>query len=118
MVLNAALPAKTIPDFVAYAKANPGKINMASAGIGTGPHVSGELFKMMTGIDFVHVPYRSNFMPDLLAGQVQFAFSPMPAAVEFVRDGRLRALGVTTATRSEVLPDVPAIGELVPGYVA
>jgi tripartite-type tricarboxylate transporter receptor subunit TctC len=118
MVVNPAFPAKTIPEFIADAKANPGKINMASAGVGTGPHVAGELFKMMTGIDFVHVPYRSNYLPDLLAGQVQFAFSPTPAAVAFLRDGRLRALGVTTATRSEVLPDVPAIGEFVPGYVA
>jgi tripartite-type tricarboxylate transporter receptor subunit TctC len=118
MVVNPALPAKTIPEFIAYAKANPGKINMASAGIGTGPHVSGELFKMMTGTDFVHVPYRSNYTSDLLSGQVQLAFSPTVATVEFVRDGRLRALGVTTATRSDILPDVPAIGEFVPGYVA
>jgi tripartite-type tricarboxylate transporter receptor subunit TctC len=118
MVVNPAFSAKTIPEFIADAKANPGKINMASAGVGTGPHVAGELFKMMTGIDFVHVPYRSNYLPDLLAGQVQFAFTPTPAAVAFLRDGRLRALGVTTATRSEVLPDVPAIGEFVPGYVA
>ena len=118
MVVNPAFPAKTIPEFIADAKANPGKINMASAGVGTGPHVAGELFRMMTGIDFVHVPYRSNYLPDLLAGQVQFAFTPTPAAVAFIRDGRLRALGVTTATRSEVLPDVPAIGEFVPGYVA
>jgi tripartite-type tricarboxylate transporter receptor subunit TctC len=118
MVVNPTFPAKTIPEFIADAKANPGKINMASAGVGTGPHVAGELFKMMTGIDFVHVPYRSNYLPDLLAGQVQFAFTPTPAAVAFLRDGRLRALGVTTATRSEVLPDVPAIGEFVPGYVA
>jgi tripartite-type tricarboxylate transporter receptor subunit TctC len=118
MVVNPALPAKTIPEFITYAKANRGKINMASAGVGTGPHVSGELFKMMTGTDFVHVPYRSNYMPDLLSGQVQFAFSPTPSALEFVKDGRLRALGVTTATRSEVLPDVPTIAEFVPGYVA
>jgi tripartite-type tricarboxylate transporter receptor subunit TctC len=118
MVVNPAFPAKTIPEFIADAKANPGKINMASAGVGTGPHVAGELFRMMTGIDFVHVPYRSNYLPDLLAGQVQFAFTPTPAAVAFLKDGRLRALGVTTATRSEVLPDVPAIGEFVPGYVA
>ena len=118
MAATPSLPAKTIPEFIAYAKANPGKVNMASQGIGTTPHVCGELFKMLTGVDFVHVPYRTNLMPDLLAGQVHFYFSPMPQAIEYVRDGRLRALGVTTATRAEALPDVPAIGEFVPGYVA
>lgn len=118
MAFNPSFPAKTIPEFIAYAKANPGKVNMASQGTGTTPHVSGELFKMMTGVDFVHVPYRGNLMPDLLAGQVDFYFSPMPQAIEYVRDGRLRALGVTTATRAEALPEVPAIGEFVPGYVA
>jgi len=118
MAFNPSFPAKTIPEFIAYAKANPGKVNMASHGTGTTPHVSGELFKMMTGVDFVHVPYRGNLMPDLLAGQVDFYFSPMPQAIEYVRDGRLRALGVTTATRAEPLLEVPAIGEFVPGYVA
>lgn len=118
MAFNPSFPAKTIPEFIAYAKANPGKINMASQGVGTTPHVCGELFKMMTGVNFVHVPYRGNLMPDLLAGEVDFYFAPMPQAIEYVRDGRLRALGVTTATRAQALPDVPAIGEFVPGYVA
>jgi tripartite-type tricarboxylate transporter receptor subunit TctC len=118
MAATPSLPAKTIPEFIAYAKANPGKVNMASQGIGTTPHVCGELFKMLTGVDFVHVPYRVNLMPDLLAGEVHFYFSPMPQAIEYVRDSRLRALGVTTATRAEALSDVPAIAEFVPGYVA
>jgi len=118
MAFNPSFPAKTIPEFIAFAKANPGKVNMASQGIGTTPHVCGEMFKMMTGVDFIHVPYRANLMPDLLAGQVHFYFSPMPQAIEYVRDGRLRALGVTTATRAEALPDIPGIGEFVPGYVA
>ena len=118
LVVTPSLPAKTLPEFIAYAKANPGKINMASQGVGTTPHVCGELLKLMTGIDFTHVPYRGPLMPDLLAGEVQFYFSPMPQPIEYVRDGRLRALGVTTATRSDVLPDVPAIGEFVPGYEA
>jgi len=118
MAVNPSFPAKTMPEFIAYTKANPGKVNMASQGIGTTPHVCGELFKMLTGVDFVHVPYRVNLMPDLLAGQVDFYFAPMPQAIEYVKDGRLRALGVTTASRAEALPDVPAIGEFAPGYVA
>jgi tripartite-type tricarboxylate transporter receptor subunit TctC len=118
MAFNPSFPAKTFPEFIAYAKANPGKINMASQGIGTTPHVCGELLMMMTGIELVHVPYRGNLMPDLLAGQVQFYFSPMAQAIEYIRDGRLRALAVTTATRAETLPDIPSIGEFVPGYVA
>ena len=118
MAFTPSFTAKTFPEFIAYAKANPGKINMASQGIGTTPHVCGELLEMMTGIDLVHVPYRGNLMPDLLAGQVQFYFSPMVQAIEYIRDGRLRALGVTTAKRSDLLPDVPAIGEFVPGYEA
>jgi tripartite-type tricarboxylate transporter receptor subunit TctC len=118
MVVTPSLPAKSFPEFIAYAKANPGKINMASQGVGTTPHVCGEMLKLMTGIEFTHVPYRGPLMPDLLAGQVHFYFSPMPQPIEYVRDGRLRALGVTTATRSDVLPDIPAIGEFVPGYEA
>jgi tripartite-type tricarboxylate transporter receptor subunit TctC len=118
MVLTPTFPAKTFPEFIAYAKAHPGKVNMASQGIGTTPHVCGELLKMMTGIDFVHVPYRGNLMPDLLAGQVQFYFSPMAQAIEYVKDDRLRALAVTTAKRAALLPDVPAIAEFVPGYAA
>jgi len=118
MVLNPSFPAKILPEFIAYAKANPRKIDMASQGMGTTPHVCGELLKAMTGVDFVHVPYRGNLMPDLLAGQVQFYFSPMAQAIELIKDGRLRALGVTTATRVDALPAVPAIAEFVPGYVA
>jgi tripartite-type tricarboxylate transporter receptor subunit TctC len=118
MVLTPSFPAKTFPEFIAYVKAHPGKVNMASQGIGTTPHVCGELLKMMTGIDFVHVPYRGNLMPDLLAGQVQFYFSPMAQAIEYVKDGRLRALAVTTAKRAALLPDVPAIAEFLPGYAA
>jgi tripartite-type tricarboxylate transporter receptor subunit TctC len=115
---NAAFPPKTIPELIDYAKANPGKINIASSGIGTGPHVSFELFKMMTGVDIVHVPYRASYMPDLLAGQVSLAFSPVAQILPFVRDGRLRALAVTPASRSPALPDVPALAEFLPGYAA
>jgi tripartite-type tricarboxylate transporter receptor subunit TctC len=118
LVVTPSLPAKTLPEFIAYATANPGKIYMASQGVGTTPHVCGELLRMMTGIEFVHVPYRGPLMPDLLAGQVHFYFDPMPQAVGYVKDGRLRALGVTSATRSTALPDVPAIAEFVPGFEA
>jgi tripartite-type tricarboxylate transporter receptor subunit TctC len=118
LVVPPPLPVKTLVEFIAYAKTNPGKYYMASQGIGTTPHVCGELLKMMTGINFVHVPYKDALMPDLLAGRVQFYFSPAPQAVGYVRDGRLRALGVTSATRSTALPDIPAIAEFVPGYEA
>jgi len=118
MVVTPSFPAKTLPEFITYAKANPGKINMASQGIGTTPHVSGEMLKMMSGIDLVHVPYRGNLVTDLLAGQVQVYFGPMPQVIGYVRSGRLRALGVTTSTRSDALPDVPMLGEFVPGYEA
>ena len=120
MVVNPSVPAKTVPEFIAYAKANPGKINMASAGIGTAPHVAGELFKMMAGVDMVHVPYRgaAPALTDLLGGQVQVMFDTMPASIEYIRAGKLRALAVTTATRSEALPDIPTVGEFVPGYEA
>ena len=118
MVVNPSVPVKTVPEFIAYAKANPGKINMASAGIGTAPHLFGELFKMMTGIDLVHVPYRSNYLPDVLGGQVQVLFTAIPATIEYIRTGKLRALGVTNATRLEMLSDIPAINEFVPGYEA
>ena len=118
VAVNPAFPAKTIPEFIAYAKANPGKINFASGGNGASTHVFGELFKMMTGVDLVHVPYRGNYMSDLLGGQVQAVFNPIPQTLEFVRSGKLRALAVTTAKRLETLPDVPTVGESVPGYEA
>jgi tripartite-type tricarboxylate transporter receptor subunit TctC len=120
MEINPSLPVKTVPDFIAYAKANPGKISMASAGVGSGPHVAGELFKMMAGVDMVHVPYRGTgpALTDLLGGQVQVYFDAIPASLEHIKAGKLRALAVTTATRSEVLPDVPALSEFVPGYEA
>jgi tripartite-type tricarboxylate transporter receptor subunit TctC len=118
MLVNHSFPVKTVPEFITYAKTNPGKINMASAGSGSGPHVVGELFKMMTGIDFVHVPYRGSYWPDLLSGQVQVAFPPMPSATGYIQAGTLRALAVTGATRSEALPNIPTVGEFVPGYEA
>ena len=116
LVINPSLPAKTLPEFIAYAKANPGKINMASPGTGTAPHLAGELFKMMTGVDLVHVAYRGNYMPDLLGGQVQVAFIATAPVLGYIASGKLRALGVTSAKRLDVLPDVPAIDESVPGY--
>jgi tripartite-type tricarboxylate transporter receptor subunit TctC len=118
IVVNPQFPAKTMPELIAYAKAHPGAVNMATSGVGTGPHVAAELFQMMTGVKFTHVPYRTNYMPDLLGGQVPMSFAPMGTVIEFVRDGRMRALGVTPAVRSAALPDVPAIAELLPGYEA
>jgi tripartite-type tricarboxylate transporter receptor subunit TctC len=118
LVVNPSLPAKTVPELIAFAKANPAKINVASNGIGTTPHVAFELFKMMTGTDMVHVPYRGNYMTDLLGGQVQAAFSPIASALEYIRTAKLRALAVTPATRQEALPDVPAVAEFAPGYEA
>ena len=120
MVVNPSFPAKTVPEFIAYAKANPGKINMASAGNGSPQHVAGELFKMMAGVEMTHVPYRGQTpaLTDLLAGQVQIMFAATPSVSEYIRTARLRALAVTTATRSEALPDVPTVGEFVPGYEA
>jgi tripartite-type tricarboxylate transporter receptor subunit TctC len=118
MVVNPSVPAKTVAEFIAYARANPGKINMASTGNGSGTHVFGELFKMMTGINMVHVPYRANFYPDLLGGQVQAAFVTTVSSITYIRAGKLRALAVTTATRSPTLPDIPTVGEFVPGYEA
>jgi tripartite-type tricarboxylate transporter receptor subunit TctC len=119
MLVNPAFPAKTIPEFIAYAKAHPG-ITVASAGSGTVTHVSGEMFKIMTGIDTVHVAYRGEpqALTDLIAGQVNCDFNTLSGAAEFIRTGKLRALGVTTAQRSEIFPDIPAIGEFVPGYEA
>jgi len=120
MVVNPSVPAKTVPEFIVFAKANPGKISMASAGNGTTPHVAGELFKMMAGIDMVHVPYRGNgpAITDLLGGQVQVLFAGTPEAIEHIRAGRLRPLAVTDTTRLEALPDIPTVGEFVAGYEA
>jgi tripartite-type tricarboxylate transporter receptor subunit TctC len=118
MEINLSVPAKTVPEFIAYAKANPGKINMASAGNGVTSHVSGELFKMMSGVDMVHVPYRGGApaLTDLLAGQVHNYFDLMPNSLGYIRAGKVRPLAVTTATRSEALPDLPTVGDFVPGY--
>jgi tripartite-type tricarboxylate transporter receptor subunit TctC len=120
MEVHPSFPAKTVTEFIAYAKANPGNLNMASPGNGTGPHMAGELFKIMAGVDMVHVPYRGSppALTDLLAGQVQMMFSPLSSSIEYVKAGKLRALAVTTAARSEVLPDIPTVGEFVPGYAA
>jgi tripartite-type tricarboxylate transporter receptor subunit TctC len=118
MVVAPSFPAKTVPEFIAYAKANPGKINMASPGIGTSPHMAGELFKFMTGIEMAHVPYRSSpaAIADLLGGQVQVYFAPISGSIDIVKAGKLRALAVTTAARAGALPDTPTVGEFVPGY--
>jgi tripartite-type tricarboxylate transporter receptor subunit TctC len=118
MVVNPSFPAKTVPEFIAYAKANPNKVNHESPGAGSSSHLAGELFKAMTGTQLVHVPYRGNApaLTDLMAGQVQVGFDTMPALIEFVRGGRLRALAVTTLTRSQALPDVPSMNDFVPGY--
>jgi tripartite-type tricarboxylate transporter receptor subunit TctC len=120
MVVHPSLPAKTVPEFIAYAKANPGKISMASAGVGSESHMSGELFKLMAGVSMVHVPYRGQApaLTDLLSGQVQVDFSTMPPAIEYVKAGTLRALAVTSLERFEALPDVPAMTEYLPGYEA
>jgi tripartite-type tricarboxylate transporter receptor subunit TctC len=118
MEVSPAFPAKTVPEFIAYAKANPGKINFASGGNGSGAHVAGELFKMMTGVKMVHVPYRgeANAVPDLIGGQVHVIFSILSGAIGNIHSGRVRVLAVTTATRSPVLPDVPTVADFVPGY--
>jgi tripartite-type tricarboxylate transporter receptor subunit TctC len=118
MVVNPLVPAKTVPEFIAYAKANPGKINMASSGNGSVSHVFGELFKMMAGVDLVHVPYRGGYVSDLLGGQTQVVLGTIASCIQLIGAGKLRALAVTTATRSPVLPDVPAMGEYLPGYEA
>jgi tripartite-type tricarboxylate transporter receptor subunit TctC len=118
MVISPSVPAKTVPEFIDYAKANPGKVNMSSPGTGSAGHVFGELFKIMTGVHMVHVPYRASFVPDLLTGQVQVGFPTVGAVIEHIRTGKLRALAVTAATRLDRLPDVPALGEFVSGYEA
>jgi len=118
LVVNPSVPATTVPEFVAYAKANPGKINMASSGIGGGSHLAGELFKMMTGVNLIHVPYRGNgpALTDLLGGQVDVLFPTLASSIEYIRTGKLRGLAVTAAMRSEALPDLPTVGESVRGY--
>jgi tripartite-type tricarboxylate transporter receptor subunit TctC len=118
MVVHPSFPAKTVPAFIAYAKANPGKLNMASAGVGGSDHIAGELFKMMAGVNMIHVPYRgaAPALTDLLGGQVEVYFASVPASIEYIRAGKLRALALTTASRSDALPDLPSVGEFVPGY--
>ena len=120
MEVHPSVPVRTVPEFIAYAKANPGKINLGSGGNGTTTHVAGELLKLMAGVDMVHVPYRGGapMLIDLLGGQVQVTFDPMPSAIEYVRSGKLRALAVTTASRSEALPDLPTVADVLPGYEA
>jgi tripartite-type tricarboxylate transporter receptor subunit TctC len=118
MVANPSVAAKTVPEFIDYAKANPGKVSMSSPGNGSAGHVLGELFKAMTGVEMVHVPYRTSFVPDLLTGQVQVGFTTIAPVIEHIRTGKLRALAVTAATRVAALPDVPALGEFVSGYEA
>jgi tripartite-type tricarboxylate transporter receptor subunit TctC len=120
MEVKPSFPAQTVPEFIAYAKANPGKINYASAGNGTTPHMAGELFKIMVGVDMVHVPYRGSppALTDLLGGQVQMMFAPLPSSIEYVETGKLRALAVTIAARSDALPNIPTVAEFVPGYEA
>lgn len=118
ILVTNALPAKTVPEFIAYAKAHPGKINMASGGIGTSSHIFGTLFMMMAGIDMVHVPYRTNYMSDLIGGQVQVVINPIPQSMEFVRAGKVRALAVTTKSRLDALPELPTADQFLPGYEA
>ena len=118
MAVTPSLPVKTVPEFIAYAKANPGKVTMASSGNGSVLHVAGALFEMMAGVDLLHVPYRNSMFPDLLSGQVQVVFSPVPAAIGYIQSGKLRALAVSTTRRLDVLQDVPTVAEFVPGYEA
>jgi tripartite-type tricarboxylate transporter receptor subunit TctC len=118
LAVNPSLPVQTLPEFLAYAKANPGKINYASVGSGAATNVAGELFKAMAGVDLTNIPYKSSYLPDLLSGQVQASFTPIAQTINFIKAGKLRAIAVTGATRSDVLPDVPAAAELVPGYDA
>ena len=120
ILVHPSVPAKTVPEFIAYAKANPGKVNMASAGNGSAPHMAGELFNVMAGVNMVHVPYRGQgpALTDLLGGQVQVLFATTPGTTDFIRTGKLRALAVTTASRAEVMPDLPTVADFVPGYEA
>ncbi len=118
LVVTPSFPAKTVPEFIAYARANPGKVNYASPGHGSAANVTAELFKSMAGIDLVHVPYRGSYVPDVLAGRVPVTFAPIPTVIEFIRSGQLRALAVTSSTRSDALPGIPAVSEFLPGYEA
>jgi tripartite-type tricarboxylate transporter receptor subunit TctC len=118
MEVTPSFPAKTLPEFIAYAKANPGKVTMASAGIGSAPHIFGQLFQNLAGLELTHVPYRGNPLPDLLSGQVQLFFGPVQSSIEYVRTGKLRALAATTAKRIDSLPDLPTVAAYVPGYEA
>jgi tripartite-type tricarboxylate transporter receptor subunit TctC len=118
LVVAPMFPAKTVAELIAYAKANPGKVNYASAGYGTVNNVAGEMFNAMAGVELVHIPYRGSYMPDLLGGQVQLTFAPIATVIEYIKAGKLRALAVTSATRSDMLPDVPTVGEFLPGYEA
>ena len=118
MLVTSSLPAQTVPEFIAYAKANPGKINMCSPGIGSANHVFGALFEMMAGVDLVHVPYRGSWFADLIGGQVQVTFNPLPASLGLIKGGKVRALVVTSATRQNVVPDLPTVAEFLPGYEA
>jgi tripartite-type tricarboxylate transporter receptor subunit TctC len=120
ILLNPSVPATTVPEFIAYAKANPGKVSMASAGNGSAPHMAGELFKMMAGVNLVHVPYRGQgqALTDLLGGDVQVLFATTPGTTDYIRTGKLRALAVTTAVRADVLPELPTVADFVPGYEA
>jgi tripartite-type tricarboxylate transporter receptor subunit TctC len=120
LVVHPSVPVNTVPELIAYAKANPGKLNMASPGIGNLGHVSGELFKVIAGVDMVHVPYRGSalVLPDLIGGQVQLTFAGIPSSIEYIKAGKARALAVTGATRSEVLPDVPTVSDFLPGFEA
>ena len=118
MEVPPTFPINTVPEFIAYAKANPGKVNMASGGNGSPQHVAGALFKIMAGVDMVHVPYHGNPLPDVLSGQVQVYFGPIPSSIGYIRSGKLRALAVTGTTRSQILPDIPTVAEFVPGYEA
>jgi len=118
MVVNPSVPARTVSEFIAYAKANPGKVNMASTGNGSASHLFGELFKMMSGANLVHIPYRGGYVTDMLGGQVQVVFGSIASSIQYIKTGMLRALAVTTKTRSDALPDVPTLAEFVPGYEA
>src|SRR5262249_19209634 len=118
MVVHPSFPAKTVPEFIAYAKVNPGRINMASVGTGSTPHVVGELFKSMAGVNLVHVPYRTSPFPDLLGGQVHVYFSPVTASIQYIRAGTLRALAVTTASRVDAVPDIPTMADFIPAFEA